>query len=121
MYKNLKNVLVAVVRYFGGIKLGAGGLIRAYANGAKEVLDASGIKEQIACNKVTFYAEFSDQKKLQVLLKNIIILKSDTVYQQNIMAIVYVLPENISSLISVLSDCFGKEIQITTDKQIYYI
>lgn len=37
--KNLKNVLIVVVRYFGGIKLGAGGLVRAYtkcASGAVE-------------------------------------------------------------------------------------
>ena len=35
---NLNHVLIAVVRYFGGIKLGAGGLIRAYGNTAKEVI-----------------------------------------------------------------------------------
>ncbi len=35
---NLNHVLIAVVRYFGGIKLGAGGLIRAYSNTAKEVI-----------------------------------------------------------------------------------
>lgn len=35
---NLDNVLIAVVRYFGGTKLGAGGLTRAYLNAAKEVL-----------------------------------------------------------------------------------
>jgi len=42
---NLSNVFVAVVRYFGGIKLGAGGLVHAYSNSAKEVIELSEIKE----------------------------------------------------------------------------
>lgn len=37
--KNLTNTLVAVVRYFGGIKLGAGGLTRAYTKSAAGVLN----------------------------------------------------------------------------------
>ena len=43
--RNLQNILVVVVRYFGGIKLGAGGLVRAYSNSAKEVLEISDVKE----------------------------------------------------------------------------
>ena len=35
---NLNHTLIVIVRYFGGIKLGAGGLIRAYSNAAKEVI-----------------------------------------------------------------------------------
>lgn len=35
---NLNNVLIIVVRYFGGIKLGAGGLFRAYSNSASEIV-----------------------------------------------------------------------------------
>lgn len=34
---NLNNVLIVIVRYFGGIKLGAGGLLRAYSSGANNV------------------------------------------------------------------------------------
>ena len=36
--KNLKNILVVVVRYFGGIKLGAGGLVRAYTKCASQAI-----------------------------------------------------------------------------------
>ena len=35
---NLNNILIVVVRYFGGIKLGAGGLFRAYSNSASEIV-----------------------------------------------------------------------------------
>ena len=36
---NLNNILIIIVRYFGGIKLGAGGLIRAYSHTASNLLD----------------------------------------------------------------------------------
>ena len=44
--QDLVNVLVIVTRYFGGIKLGAGGLIRAYSRAAREGLAAAGIVEK---------------------------------------------------------------------------
>lgn len=42
---NLTDVLIVVVRYFGGIKLGAGGLLRAYCKAASGVLEASGSQD----------------------------------------------------------------------------
>ena len=46
---NLTDVLCVVIRYFGGIKLGAGGLVRAYSNAVKEVItkNEGSIKELI--------------------------------------------------------------------------
>lgn len=44
--RNLKDTVVVVTRYFGGIKLGAGGLIRAYGKATSEGLDAVGIVER---------------------------------------------------------------------------
>lgn len=44
--RNLKDTVVVITRYFGGIKLGAGGLIRAYGKSTSEGLDAAGIVER---------------------------------------------------------------------------
>ena len=44
--KQLKDTVIVVTRYFGGIKLGSGGLIRAYGKAASEALAASGIVER---------------------------------------------------------------------------
>ena len=55
-HRELKDVLVVVIRYFGGIKLGTGGLIRAYGGGASDVLNhCTVIKKQ-----------FSDQRQVTV-------------------------------------------------------
>jgi uncharacterized YigZ family protein len=42
---DVTNALLVVTRYYGGIKLGAGGLARAYGEAAKRTLEASGVKE----------------------------------------------------------------------------
>lgn len=70
------NVLVVVVRYFGGTKLGVGGLINAYREGAKLALEASNIVEKTidVHLKITFEYEHLDkvmriikERKLEIL------------------------------------------------------
>ena len=61
--QQLSHVLAIVIRYFGGIKLGAGGLVRAYTNAVIQVLEKAhiypmGLKKHI---KVTFSYEFEQQ------------------------------------------------------------
>lgn len=45
--RELDRVLVAVVRWYGGTKLGAGGLVRAYSRAAAQALDAAGVREVV--------------------------------------------------------------------------
>ena len=50
--RGLMRTAVVVTRYFGGIKLGAGGLVRAYSGTAAEALDGADIREYTPCRKV---------------------------------------------------------------------
>ncbi|WP_221894245.1 IMPACT family protein [Bathymodiolus japonicus methanotrophic gill symbiont] len=54
----LINVLCVVVRYFGGIKLGAGGLTRAYGNTAKQAIEAADINEFIELTTLLFVLDY---------------------------------------------------------------
>lgn len=57
--KKLYETAVAVVRYFGGIKLGAGGLVRAYSSSAAENLDGADIRVLEICSEYAVEVEYT--------------------------------------------------------------
>lgn len=73
--KNLINTLIIVIRYFGGIKLGAGGLIRAYSNATKEVLLKTEIKPYIKYNYYMLSCDYDNLKLLNTLCANLEIIQ----------------------------------------------
>ena len=78
---DLTNILCVVIRYFGGIKLGAGGLIRAYSTSASEALNKAIITNIVNGYNITIEFSYDNLKQIDYLLKNIDI-KHD--YQPNI-------------------------------------
>ena len=64
--EGVENVCCVVTRYFGGILLGAGGLVRAYAQSAKDALDAAGIsvvRRWVAMEIPCTYAQFESIRR----------------------------------------------------------
>ncbi|MEX2473593.1 YigZ family protein [Marinobacter sp.] len=64
-HKDMGDVLVMVVRYFGGTKLGAGGLVRAYAGAAESVLSAVDRMVQPSMDTAVVIMEFADEQPLR--------------------------------------------------------
>ena len=75
--KELNNILVIVTRYFGGIKLGANGLVRAYTNSISETLDMVDIVDTIKGYNIDIIFNFSDIKRIDYLLKDIKVLNKE--------------------------------------------
>ena len=64
--ENVTNVVCVVTRYFGGIRLGAGGLVRAYTQSAKDALDRAGIsvvRRWVALEVPCAYAQFESMRR----------------------------------------------------------
>ena len=80
--KNLNHILCVVIRYFGGIKLGAGGLVRAYSNSVKEALEHTETKELEVGYLIQIEADYKNENKLITILgKNHILSKE---YQEKL-------------------------------------
>ena len=78
------DACVVVTRYFGGILLGAGGLVRAYSNGAKIALEAAGIITYERYVVMSVKATYSDYQKLQPILFKALAVIDDTEFSDSV-------------------------------------
>jgi uncharacterized YigZ family protein len=68
-HKGVTNVLCVVTRYFGGILLGAGGLVRAYSKAAADSIEAAGIIDMRPCRRFLIEMDYSRWGALEPLLR----------------------------------------------------
>lgn len=82
--RNLSNILVVVTRYFGGILLGTGGLVRAYSLATTTALDDSNIIKQEMGLEASFNVEYKELEEVKYHLKNRNIVISSQEYLENV-------------------------------------
>lgn len=69
--KQLINLVLGVVRYFGGVKLGAGGLTRAYSGVAKQVIEAANIIDYVEMDELKLTLSYGQLQWLEYQLKKL--------------------------------------------------
>lgn len=66
----IKNIAIVVTRYFGGVLLGTGGLVRAYSKAAKDAIANAQVVEMIPCTVYRTVCEYADHQKLVSVIEN---------------------------------------------------
>lgn len=99
--EDLINILIIVIRYFGGIKLGLGGLIRAYSNTSKEVINKSTKIDLINGYEVSITFPYSKEKEINYLLRNTII--KNKLYKENCTYIIETTKDILDSLSNIVT------------------
>lgn len=82
--KDIKNACLVVVRYFGGVLLGAGGLVRAYARSASLGVEAATMAKMTACHRLTVTLPYPVYDRLSHVLGDQPCLIESTDYSDNI-------------------------------------
>ena len=108
----LTNVCAVVTRYFGGIKLGAGGLIRAYAGSIALAIKEIGsvlIKEQLGLRLTLSYSQYQE---LPNFLKAKQLQEQDTAFTDQVQTTIFVDKDDKESVIESLIELFNGKIDI---------
>lgn len=75
--EELNNILAVTIRYFGGIKLGAGGLVRAYTKSITEALKQAEYQELIEGYRIRIEFDYSNENTINYILKDSTILEKN--------------------------------------------
>ncbi|MGF0132261.1 YigZ family protein [Limosilactobacillus reuteri] len=113
----IHNVVAVVTRYFGGIKLGAGGLIRAYSNTTTEAIHQAGLVQRIkqAILKITVTYALHDPLLYYLKENNLEVAGEE--YGVNVQTSIYVNETDLEDVKEKLINRFNDQLQITEGDQ----
>ena len=118
--EKITNICVVVTRYFGGVLLGTGGLVRAYQGAVKEGLNACSVLKRIKGYEVIIGCDYSDLAKLQFMCKQKDYYLGDIDYGQEVKLHVTIPGTEIESLETAVMDVTSARATIEDKIDIIY-
>ncbi|KAB2336776.1 YigZ family protein [Cytobacillus depressus] len=117
--KHLKDTAVVITRYFGGIKLGAGGLIRAYGKATSEGIDTTGIVERKLMRIMHTKVDYTWLGKLENELRSSIYTLKEIHYLDNVEFETFVEEDQTDNFTNWMVELTNGQGVITKGEQLY--
>ncbi len=111
--RGLTDVCVVVTRYFGGILLGGGGLVRAYSHAASLACDAAHTMDMCLCHRLKICTDYGMYGKLTYILPNFETITVNSDFADSITLELLVLSKKLSALISEITEITNGSAEIT--------
>ncbi|WP_024862173.1 YigZ family protein [Ruminococcus flavefaciens] len=102
--RGLTDVCVVVTRYFGGILLGGGGLVRAYSHAASLACDAAHIMDMCLCHRLKITADYGMYGKISYLLPNYETITVNSDFGSDVVLEILALSEKLETLTKELTE-----------------
>lgn len=106
------DVVVVVTRYFGGVLLGTGGLVRAYSQGAKIALEAGEVALMQNCYMCSCKCAYNQYGRVSSLIMGIGGNVDDTVFESDVVLKFHISPDLFNSLNKKLADATAGEVEL---------
>ena len=118
----IKNVCATVIRYFGGTKLGTGGLVRAYGGGVINALKNATLVERKDALEIRFELDYSLNGKIEYEIEKTNFIVNNLEYTDKIIYTIYVMEEDYDSFQSWIANLTNGQFKIlsTHEKQLEF-
>lgn len=114
------DVVVVVTRYFGGVLLGTGGLVRAYSHGSKIAVEAAKpviMQNCLVCEARCAYNQYG---KVSSLIIGVGAAVDDTVYESDVLVKFHIKPDLLGTLNKKLADATSGEVTVEQKDELYF-
>lgn len=118
--QGVKNVAIVVTRYFGGIMLGAGGLIRAYTDGAVLALEAGKVITRVLRREVFVEIEYTWLGKVENELRGRGIQTGETLFTDKVTLLCLPRNDEGDAFMAWITDLTQGQALVTEGRRIYY-
>jgi len=118
--EGLTDVACVVTRYFGGILLGAGGLVRAYTRGAKDAVDTAKIKVMALAEQLELSVEYSLYGRLPQIFAEFDVRVISEDFADHVKILLYVREELAEKLRKKLIDCCNGKIVVDIKQKSWF-
>lgn len=105
--RDLTNTLVIVTRYYGGTKLGTGGLVRAYGDATAAALNAASITESVVRTPVAVTFDYDDTAAAEQVLRQFDTARFDDAYTDVTRWVVGLRPSQVDAFVQTMTNALG--------------
>lgn len=114
------DVVVVVTRYFGGVLLGTGGLVRAYSHGSKIAVEAAKPVIMQNCLVCEARCPYNQYGKVSSLIIGVGAAIDDTVYESDVLVKFHIKPDLLGKLNKKLADATSGEVTVEQKDEQYF-
>ncbi|MBP0961636.1 MAG: YigZ family protein [Oscillospiraceae bacterium] len=115
----LTDICCVVTRYFGGILLGGGGLVRAYSTSAKLAVEDAEIMDMCECYRISFQVDYNLYSKVAYFLPQYEVKELSSKFEDNIFLELLVKEEHFEPLKAKLTDVSNGKIEIEESEKLF--
>ena len=118
--RGVTNCAVVVTRYFGGVLLGAGGLVRAYAQGSKAALNAAGVVVMEKSARHLVEVDYSTWQRLEYFLRSAPVIIEHTEFGASVVCTLIMRSRDEEALLAEITRVTDARAETLPDGELYY-